>query len=61
MNKHYHFTGSVQITMTQIICPKHFSVRSSGKKSGGKSVGSGHFNANWCFICSKVINNQIIN
>ena len=43
------FAGTVQITSTQIVCPKHFVAPKTGKK--GKNLA--HTNANWCFICSK--------
>ena len=42
--------GTVQVTATQIICPKHFVSKSVGS---GKKGPSTHVNANWCFICSK--------
>ncbi|XP_059080477.1 uncharacterized protein LOC131878504 isoform X2 [Tigriopus californicus] len=40
--------GTVQITSTQIVCPKHYTPPAN-RKSGG----SLHVNTNWCFLCSK--------
>ena len=42
--------GTVQITATQIICPKHF-VPPTGSKNKGGAVS--HLNVTWCFLCSK--------
>ena len=41
--------GTIQITKTDIICPKHYKPPPKTKKGGGAS----HVNTNWCFICSK--------
>jgi hypothetical protein len=50
--------GTVQITSTQIVCPKHFTpLRGGGSSEGGgkrKSLQmTTHLNANWCFICAE--------
>ena len=42
--------GTVQITATQIVCPKHYVPPPASKKS---SAGSSHLNVQWCFLCSK--------
>ena len=39
--------GTIQITKTDIICPKHFTPAKSKKGSANS-----HVNTNWCFICS---------
>lgn len=40
--------GTVQITLTQIVCPKHYVPPVSKKKSVNT-----HINVTWCFICSE--------
>ena len=40
--------GTIQITKTDIICPKHFTPAKSKKGSANS-----HVNTNWCFICSE--------
>lgn len=40
--------GTVQVTSTQIVCPKHYTPPAN-RKSGGTL----HVNTNWCFLCSK--------
>ena len=37
--------GSLQITASQIICPKHYQPP--------KKLKNHHINTSWCFICSK--------
>ena len=41
--------GTIQLTKTDIICPKHYKPPVKTKKGSGAS----HVNTNWCFICSK--------
>ena len=43
--------GTVQITLTQIVCPKHYVPPASKKKSALT-----HINVTWCFICSEAGN-----
>jgi hypothetical protein len=45
---HFFFqsTGSLQITASQIICPKHYTPPKKKKIIH-------HVNTSWCFICSK--------
>ena len=50
MLKNIFILGSVQITATQIVCPKHFEPPESKKKTTWCHVSTG-----WCFICSKGI------
>ena len=48
--------GTIQITKTDIICPKHYTAAGvAGNKSAKskKSSSTSHVNTNWCFICSK--------
>ena len=40
------FLGSIQITATQIVCPKHYEPPKT--KKGAAT----HINTSWCFICS---------
>ena len=55
MNPHWSilnpglFSGTVQITATQVVCPKHY-VPPETKKKGSTST---HTSTSWCFICSK--------
>ena len=49
MSFNYNFvqsTGSLQITASQIICPKHYTPPKKKKIIH-------HVNTSWCFICSK--------
>ena len=41
--------GTVQITQTQIVCPKHYEPKLTKKKSSANT----HINVTWCFICSQ--------
>ena len=41
--------GTVQLTKTDIICPKHYTPPLKSKKG----TGAVHVNTNWCFICSQ--------
>ena len=40
--------GTIQLTKTDIICPKHYKPAPKTKKGNQAS----HINTNWCFICS---------
>ena len=42
----FQSTGSLQITASQIICPKHYTPPKKKKIIH-------HVNTSWCFICSK--------
>ena len=42
----FQSTGSLQITASQIICPKHYTPPKKKKVIF-------HVNTSWCFICSK--------
>ena len=41
--------GTMQVTQTDIICPKHYTPPVKQRKG----VGSYHVNTSWCFVCSK--------
>ena len=41
--------GTIQLTKTDIICPKHYTPPLKAKKGTGAT----HINTNWCFICSQ--------
>ena len=49
LGDHCVAAGTIQLTKTDIICPKHYTPPPKSKKG----TGSSHVNTNWCFICSQ--------
>jgi len=41
--------GTIQITLNDCVCPKHYVAPKAGTKKGGKT----HINIKWCLNCSK--------